>query len=144
MALIPPITELLGSSNIVYDSKLSRQIIEHRRTLENVLFIDRLLNALGTDQSKLEVHSSHDGYSILSALYPPQSAEDFKSLLDQITQSISPDHHKLSVIYYVIKDLSQRKPDAAEYFIQRSYIPKNYRIFIDGIWHLDRLQFDVS
>ena len=48
-----PLTELLGSSDIAYDSKLNRQIIEHRRVLENVLFIDRLLEALGTDQSKL-------------------------------------------------------------------------------------------
>ena len=86
----------------------------------------------------------HDEYLIHTDLYPPRSAAELNSLWDHISQSGSPDHHKLSVLYYVVKDLSQRRPDTAEIFIQRSYLPKNYRIFIDGIWHLDRLQFDVS
>ena len=81
---------------------------------------------------------------MIAALYPPQTAEDLDSIQDEITHSESPEHHKLSVLYYLVKDLSRSKPEPVEHFLELSYLPKNYRVFVDGIWCLDRLQFDVS
>ena len=81
---------------------------------------------------------------MIAEIYPPQTAENLQTIQDHITHSKSPDHHKLSVLYYVVKDLSRSKPEAEKRFLELSYLPKNYRVFIDGIWCLDRLQFDVS
>jgi len=54
----------------------------------------------------------------------------------------SPDHHKLSLLYYILKDCIHF-PDAAEKFAEKYYLPDKYRTYIEGLWHLDRLKFEV-
>ena len=78
-----------------------------------------------------------------SKLYPPRSTQDLKNLHGLIVSSESPDHHKQSVLYYMLKDGSHSNGQAAQNFAQVSYLPENYKIFIDGIWYLDRLKFEV-
>lgn len=79
----------------------------------------------------------------VSKLYPPRSAQDLKNLHGLILSSESPDHHKQSVLYYILKDVSHSNGQEAQKFARVSYLPENYKIFIDGIWYLDRLKFEV-
>lgn len=75
--------------------------------------------------------------------YPPESNLDLKNLHYEIISSSSPDHHKLSVLYYLMRDISQSGHGNAEDFAKASYLPSKYKIFVDGIWYLDRLKFEV-
>ena len=77
-------------------------------------------------------------------LYPPSSPEDLFRLHQRIVESNSPDHYKQSLIYYLLKDFRQSLKGRAAEFAQISYLPDTYRIFVDGLWFMDRLKFDVS
>lgn len=62
--------------------------------------------------------------------------------------SNSPDHYKQSVLYYILKDLvhSKKQPaqQPAQSFAKACYLPEKYKMFIDGLWLLDRLKFEVD
>ncbi|KAK4694092.1 protein ELYS, partial [Lecanoromycetidae sp. Uapishka_2] len=118
------------NSNLAYSRGTRDIILQHRQKLEHELFIDRLLKALGVRK--------------VSKCYPPESNQDLRSLHKQITDSSSPDHYKHSVLYYIIKDLSPSSSDAPDDFARASYLPDKYKIFIDGIWFLDRLKFEKA
>lgn len=49
-------------------------------------------------------------------------------------------HHKLAVLYYILLDfdLVNDRASIAESFIVASSIPKNYQIFMKGLWHMDK------
>ncbi|KAL2045694.1 hypothetical protein N7G274_002124 [Stereocaulon virgatum] len=120
--------DVFGSNpNLAYDEDTRGRIRHHRQSLENELFVDRLLKALGIRKT--------------SAAYPPESNRNLKELFQRIAASSSPEHHKHSVVYYLLKDLSQAKGDH-EHFARASYLPDKYKTFIDGIWYLDRLKFE--
>ncbi|KAI5282758.1 hypothetical protein KEM52_003604 [Ascosphaera acerosa] len=78
-----------------------------------------------------------------SRLYPPRDPDGLRELHRQIVASPCPAHQKQSLIYYVLRDLTDQ-PDALARFVERSFLPDNYRLFVDGLWHLDRLHFHVS
>ncbi|MCJ1392404.1 hypothetical protein MMC18_005271 [Xylographa bjoerkii] len=113
--------------NLAYHEQTLHDIQKHRRLLENELFFDRLLKAVGIDQA--------------SKLYPPRSNNDLRILFDRITSSTSPDHQKQSLVYYILRDLPPKKT-TAEAFAESSYLPEKYQVFIDGIWYLDRLKLE--
>ncbi|MCJ1466516.1 hypothetical protein MMC07_005136 [Pseudocyphellaria aurata] len=115
-------------SDVAYNQQTIDDIVRNRRTLENLLFIDRLLKALGIDKA--------------SKLYPPRSAFDLRNLHERIVASESPDHHKQSIFYYILKDLAHLSRHAAEGFARATYLPEKFKIFIDGIWYMDRLKFE--
>lgn len=81
---------------------------------------------------------------LVSKLYPAESHENLRLLHEQIINSSSPDHHKHSVLYYLLKDLQSYSHQSARDFANASYLPGKYRTFIDGIWYIDRLEFEVS
>ncbi|GAD98785.1 hypothetical protein AN4596.2 [Paecilomyces variotii No. 5] len=114
------------SRNFTYDGKLVEQIQSNRRSLENQLFVDRLLSLLGV--------------KAVTKTYPPRSNQDLRTLYKQIVASPFPSHHKQSLIYYILRDC--RSPnDAAAQFARKCYLPEKYKLFIDGLWYLDRLEF---
>jgi hypothetical protein len=78
-----------------------------------------------------------------SKLYPPRSNNDLKTLHNSIVNSSALDHHKQSLVYYILKDLAQPNY-RAENFAKSFYLPSRYQIFIDGIWHLDRLKLEKA
>ena len=80
---------------------------------------------------------------LVSKSYPAESHEKLRHLHEQIICSSSPDHHKHSALYYLLKDLHKHSHQSPRDFANASYLPGKYRIFIDGIWQLDRLDFDV-
>lgn len=82
-------------------------------------------------------------FCIASKRYPPESNQELQELFQQIASSSSPDHYKHSVLYYFLKDISQSKAHSSEDFAKTSYLPEKYKTFVDGIWYLDRLKFEV-
>ncbi|KKK20216.1 hypothetical protein AOCH_005761, partial [Aspergillus ochraceoroseus] len=114
------------NKNFTYDGKIIEQILSNRRALENKLFADRLLGLLGVQA--------------VTKLYPPRSNADLRTLVGHIVSSELDIHHKQSLIYYILKDC--RAPsDAATQFSRRCHLPEKYRLFIEGLWNLDRLEF---
>ncbi|CAF9942678.1 MAG: hypothetical protein ALECFALPRED_009907 [Alectoria fallacina] len=119
-----------NNSNIAYEGTAANDIRQRRSTLENELFIDRLLKALGVQK--------------VTRSYPAESHENLRLLHEQIINSSSPDHHKHSALYYLLKDLQKYSYQSPRDFANASYLPGKYRTFIDGIWQLDRLEFEKA
>ncbi|OJJ56844.1 hypothetical protein ASPSYDRAFT_155497 [Aspergillus sydowii CBS 593.65] len=114
------------NKNFTYDGKVIAQIIKNRGALENQLFADRLLELLGVQS--------------VTNIYPPVSNSDLRALIRHIVSSELDIHQKQSLIYYILKDC--RAPgDAAAQFARKCHLPEKYRLFIEGLWHLDRLEF---
>ncbi|KAL9027241.1 MAG: hypothetical protein Q9196_004205, partial [Gyalolechia fulgens] len=129
-----------------YSEQIINQIIRYRRAMEDELFIDRLLKTLGIEQGQsttcfpsqlaLTIHPS-----IAAKLYPPRSNQDLRGLHQHIIDSPSPDHHKQSVLYYILKDIPDKDAHPAATFASAVFLSERYRIFMDGIWLLDRAKF---
>lgn len=134
-----------GDIDLAYDHKTIEKLLKNRRLLESILFFDRLLGALGIKDGVYEQRPCIQQTKRLSAsqLYPPKSNEDLRILYDSITSAPAQNHHKHSLVYYILKDLKLRNRDP-ETFATRVYLPERYRIFIDGIWYLDRLVLEVG
>ncbi|KAK7923729.1 hypothetical protein PG985_007800 [Apiospora marii] len=111
-----------------YGRKALQEADNHRRTLGGALFIDRVLAALG--------------HAKASKLYPPKSEDHLRQLHEQISKSNSiEDHHKLSVIFYILLDFDEDKADS---FAHRAGVPTKYQIFMRGLWNMDRQAFAVA
>lgn len=141
-----------NNSNIAYEKSASNDIKQRRRSLENELFFDRLLKALGVQKGMSYIKNGSYSRCVLlmisralvSKSYPAESHENLRLLHEQIIGSSSPDHHKHSALYYLLKDLQKYSHQSPRDFANASYLPGKYRTFIDGIWYLDRLEFEVS
>jgi len=137
--------------DIAFDQHTIDKILQHRGELENELFVDRLLKALGIEKGELiniprnwSISSPiADTLSVASKQYPPRSHDGLKNLHHLIISSASPDHHKQSLLYYMLKDIFHTK-EPAEAFSNAIYLPEKYRIFIDGVWCLDKKEFEVT
>lgn len=78
----------------------------------------------------------------VTKVYPPKTNADLRSLVEHIVSSELDIHHKQALIYYILKDC-RGSPDAASHFAQDCHLPEKYRLFIEGIWNMDRLEFRV-
>ena len=131
-----------------YSEHTITKIVENRRLMENTLFIDRLLAALGIEKGLpgrcifSREGTTNNFVRVGSVVYPPRSNRDLRDLHEQIIDSGSPDHHIYSVLYYILKDVPDREQQPAVTFAKSVYLPQKYRIFIDGIWLLDRGKFE--
>ncbi|KAK8087717.1 hypothetical protein PG997_002678 [Apiospora hydei] len=111
-----------------YGRKALQEADNHRRTLGGVLFIDKVLAALG--------------FAKASKMYPPKSEAVLRDLHEQITKSGSiEDHHKLSVIFYILLDFDE---DQADSFAHRAGVPTKYQIFMRGLWNMDHQAYAVA
>lgn len=82
-------------------------------------------------------------YGLVANLYPPRSNADLRSLVQKIASAPLDVHQKQALIYYILRDC--RAPsDAASQFARRCYLPEKYRLFIEGLWKMDRLEFRVG
>lgn len=79
---------------------------------------------------------------LVTKLYPPKSNDDLRSLVGHIVSSELDIHHKQALIYYILKDC-RAAGEAASQFARRCFLPEKYRLFIEGLWNLDRLEFKV-
>jgi hypothetical protein len=78
----------------------------------------------------------------VTKVYPPKSNADLRSLIEHIVSSELDIHHKQALVYYILKDC-RSAPEAAPHFAQDCHLPEKYRLFIEGLWNLDRLEFRV-
>jgi hypothetical protein len=141
--------------DVAYSQSSMDDIRRNRRRLENELFFDKLLKAVGINEhrkrhcffSEILIACEHKDAGLMSCLasvlYPPRSNEELRKLYGKIMECNAPDQHKSSLVYYILKDLQIRGQGAAK-FAKSEFLPNKYQILIDGIWHMDRLQFEVN
>lgn len=94
------------------------------------------------DALSLNPHANQLSSSV-NKIYPPKANADLRTLFNHIVSSELDIHHKQSLIYYILKDC-RTAPEASSHFAQQCHLPEKYRLFIEGLWHLDRLDFRVS
>ncbi|OAQ66373.1 nuclear pore complex assembly domain-containing protein [Pochonia chlamydosporia 170] len=111
-----------------YDRKLQHDIEAHRKNVEGLLFIDRVLRALGISKAKA---------------YPPKTENALRQLHQQICDAGMSMHHKFSLLYYILLDFDDANKDAfvSGSFASLSGMPANYQLFMKGLWHMDREEF---
>ncbi|CAG9996156.1 unnamed protein product [Clonostachys byssicola] len=117
-----------AGAQLPYSKELIAKIEQSRKTLDGVLFVDRVLKALGLTKAKT---------------YPPKSDAALRQLHQHICDAPMSLHHKFSLLYYVLLDFDEAADRSvpSESFVSASGMPSNYQIFIKGLWHLDRKQF---
>ncbi|KAI4242968.1 MAG: hypothetical protein L6R42_010862 [Xanthoria sp. 1 TBL-2021] len=113
--------------SFAYGEQTITKILKSRRLADSELLIDKLLKTLGVERPQ--------------DLYPPRSNQSLRNLHSQIIESASPDHHKQSLLYYILKDTQDHNTSSST-FARAVFLPEKYRIFIDGIWLLDRGDFE--
>ncbi|KAG8158338.1 hypothetical protein KVR01_012099 [Diaporthe batatas] len=114
-----------------YTQEFLKEIEVCRKSLDGVLFIDRVLRSVGVTKARS---------------YPPKGGNGLYQLHYQVCESDHSDHQKLSVFYYMLLDFNDHlglksRMDFAELFASRFSLPKKYEIFMRGLWHLDRQQY---
>lgn len=142
-----------------YDANGVREIETYRKTFHGVLFIDRVLKALGIGEgspslSRLPTRSVGVHLCIpanlpappLGKIYPPKGENGLRSLHQQVCESKVSAHHKLSVLYYLLLDhdaVRGSRSSLAEELSSDSALPSKYQILMKGLWHMDHQQFNV-
>jgi hypothetical protein len=135
-----------------YTAVAVETIEANRRSLEG-LFVDKVLKLLDIKRRKskfdvLLVHSTnlvHTCVFVASKYYPPRSNSDLRTLHQTVVAGNSADHTKLSLLYYILLDYDaiSRRSLQAGLFEDKSFLPKRYQIFMKGLWHMDRREFNV-
>jgi Nuclear pore complex assembly len=134
--------------DLTYDKKLIDRINGNRRSLENQLFIDRLLGLMGVQAGMTmtviarAINLLTSFFGTVQEAYPPKSNQDLRELYKQILRSSFPSHQKQAVIYSLLQDC-RGSTEAINQFVRRCSLPEKYQLFIDGLWQLDRLEFRV-
>ncbi len=136
-------------SNYSYDSAVVEAIESHRKRLEG-LFIDKVLKLLDIKRRMCSANSLRMQLMfvvnlVAAKFYPPKSNGDLRSLHEIISAAKSADHTKLSILYYLLLDCNATMGQQAysDSFEEKSCLPKRYQIFMKGLWHMDRLEFEV-
>ncbi|KAK4111597.1 hypothetical protein N656DRAFT_711433 [Canariomyces notabilis] len=115
-----------------YDQNGVRVIETFRKSFDGVLFIDRVLKALGLGEGKP---------------YPPRGDSGLRALHQQICETKVSAHAKLSVFYYFLLDYDElrgARSQLAEALAEESGLPQNYQILMRGLWHMDRKEFKFA
>ncbi|KAM3540857.1 hypothetical protein ARSEF1564_006213 [Beauveria bassiana] len=114
-----------------YDRKLLQDIDAHRKTLSGVLFIDRVLRALGIAKAKV---------------YPPKTDNALKQLHQSVCDTTMSTFHKLSLFYYVLLDCdgANNSHYSSQDFVAACGLPTNYQLFMQGLWYMDHLEFATA
>ncbi|KAI9762742.1 MAG: hypothetical protein M1840_001151 [Geoglossum simile] len=112
-----------------YDGDTVSRIIRCRSQLEKELFFDKLLALLNIGRAR--------------DLYPPASIEGLRSLHGKIVASKAPEHHKQSLIYYLLQDCLEY-PQAAEEFADGCLMSEKFIIYMKGLWFMDQIQFGAA
>ncbi|KFX94520.1 hypothetical protein O988_06254 [Pseudogymnoascus sp. VKM F-3808] len=114
-----------------YSAEAVESIEQHRAAFEG-LFVDRVLKLLGIKRPNKS--------------YPPKSNGDLKSLHQAVVSSNAAHHTKLSLLYYILLDCDEKTRNNAHSnaFEEASFIPKKYQIFMKGLWHMDRAEFETA
>ncbi|KAL1836922.1 hypothetical protein VTJ49DRAFT_4499 [Mycothermus thermophilus] len=122
-----------------YDSAGVREIEALRKSFDGILFIDRVLGALGLEQP--------DASSSDPRPYPPRGDSGLRALHQQIYSAKVSAHAKLSVLYYLLLDhdhVRSARSTLADTLADDAGLPSNYQILMRGLWHMDRREFQLA
>ncbi|KAF8857095.1 hypothetical protein BDZ45DRAFT_675034 [Acephala macrosclerotiorum] len=114
-----------------YDDDTIASIEENRKAIAG-LFIERVMKALGIKRP--------------AKYYPPKSNGDLRNLHKAIVESGSADTQKISVLYYLLLEFDHPTGarDYSTALEQRAFLPAKYQIYMKGLWHLDRKEFELA
>ncbi|TVY75870.1 Protein ELYS [Lachnellula suecica] len=114
-----------------YDEEVVHEIEQNKKDLEG-LFIDKVMKLMGIKRP--------------AKFYPPKTNGDLRNLHKAIVESSGAEQSKISALYYVLLniDLPTEKRVWSGHFEERAFLPPKYSIFMKGIWHLDRREFQVA
>ncbi|KAL2163437.1 hypothetical protein VTH06DRAFT_5494 [Thermothelomyces fergusii] len=110
-----------------YDHNGIREIETFRKSFGGVLFIDRILKALGLGDS-----------------VPPKGESGLRALHQQICDTKVSAHARLSAFYYLLLDYDElrgARSNLAEALAEETGLPANYQLLMRGLWHMDRNEF---
>lgn len=79
-------------------------------------------------------------------LYPPRTNSDLRALHQAVTAGNGVDYIKLGALYYILLDCDAhtRGRKQSDVFEEVSLLSKGHQICMKGLWHMDRLEFEVS
>lgn len=133
-----------------YSQEFVRETDTYRKRLNGALFIDRVLKALGITKREYagQHHERMETDCPAAKAYPPKGENGLYQLHQQICDSHSSVHQKLSVFYYLLLDFNEHlgahtRTSFADIFASRFAVPKKYETFMKGLWNMDRQQFSV-
>ena len=78
--------------------------------------------------------------------YPPKSNGDLRNLHKAVVETGGADHHKISVLYYILLefDFATGRREYSTTLAENAFLPQKYQVYMKGLWHLDRQEFEVS
>ncbi len=134
-----------------YDQNGVREIETFRKSFDGVLFVDRVLKALGVGEGAQQYLPSPVHFRTFltpaGKVYPPRGDNGLRALHRQICESKVSPHAKLSVFYYLLLDYDEvrgAQSCLAEALAEESGLPQNYQILMRGLWHMDRKEFKYA
>jgi len=76
--------------------------------------------------------------------YPPKTNAVLRDFHNAICASSAPDHHKLSILFYILIDIDSTtgRREFSNSFEEMSFLPKKYSIYMKGLWHLDHQDYE--
>ncbi|KAG9242367.1 nuclear pore complex assembly-domain-containing protein [Calycina marina] len=114
-----------------HDEVATQSIEENKKKLEG-LFLEKVTKEMGVKR--------------LSKFYPATDNKKLRNLHEAIVKTNSADHHKISVLYYILLDFDapSGRRDLSTDFEKASHLPESYALYMKGLWHMDRLDFQVA
>lgn len=82
----------------------------------------------------------------VAKLYPPQNEDARRVLHANICNSSLTEHHKLSILYYLLLDWDLPNPSnsLSDNFAIAASVPSQYHIFMRGLWFLDKRECESA
>jgi hypothetical protein len=79
-------------------------------------------------------------------IYPPKSNNELRNLHQAVVSANAAHHTKVSLLYYILLDCDKmaRNNAYSNAFEEKSFMPEKYQIFMKGLWHMDRAEFEVG
>jgi len=136
--------------NCCHDEIAIQTIEKNRKTLEG-LFLDRVLKMLRIKKRECQSSIQRRVIRVLNLfsatkLYPANDNKKLRDLHEAIVKSDGADHHKISILHYLLLDFDAPtgRREYSTRFEKAAYLPEKYAIYMKGLWHMDRLEFEVS
>lgn len=134
------------------DAQFLSDIAVMRKEFNGTLFIDRVLKTFMPGTYHPASPNSNELYAdccvFPASQYPPEDKPALKKFHAQVCSSdLMSVPHKLSVFYYILLDFDDLqtpgRTNYAENFAFNFAVPEKYRIFMKGLWLMDRREFSV-
>ncbi|RDA88628.1 hypothetical protein CP532_5828 [Ophiocordyceps camponoti-leonardi (nom. inval.)] len=133
-----------------YDRPLQHEIEHHRKAQGGVLFIDRVMKALGvikgSSSGVVDPSLTLALMAFQGRMYPPKSDNALRQLHQLFCETTMSVHHKLSLLYYILLDFDTvpSQSSVSRKFAADAGMPVNYQTFMKGLWLMDRQQYQEA